>query len=130
MDTASVGCTPTNQRGIMAKTQKIRVNINVTEEQKEKMLQLSSNLQMSLTEYIITQCLHPVTQDQHDSVAMLEALRERIRMQQEVIDRQEMDIDMWKQNYTSAFNMAQMGMWHSLPFWKKLFTKVKELPNK
>lgn len=130
MSIKRVSNTPEQRGTIMAKQQKIRINVNVTEEQKADILRLANNMQMNLTEYILNQCLNPVKPDYEENRVTLESLRQQIRLQQDIIDQATRDIEMWQQNYNAAFNMAQMGMWHSLPFWKKLFTKVKELPNK
>jgi len=109
------------------KNNKVRVNINISPEQKELMQQRAEAMSMNLTEYILHSTLNNQSREDTD---LLEALRQQLQMQRDKIEDLQEDVKLWQEHYKAAFQMAQMGMWHSLPFWKKLFSKPKEIDTK
>ena len=109
------------------KNNKVRVNINISPEQKELMQQRADAMSMNLTEYILHSTLNNQSREDTD---LLEALRQQLQMQRDKIEDLQEESRMWQEHYKAAFQMAQMGMWHSLPLWKRIFTKPKEIENK
>jgi len=99
-----------------------RININVTPQQKSKLMQRAKKENITLTNFILNKCL----KDDPAESQQMNILEVENRFLLEKVDMLQKEYDDLKQMYQITH---QAMLWHSLPFYKKIGKRL-ELPNK
>lgn len=118
----------THKRGITMSA-KVRININVSEEQKQTIQRRADAQSMTVTDYILYCTLvdQPKEEKQDNQTEML---REQIRLYQEQIAILKQSLEHTQKSYEDMSRMAQLLQMNALPFYKRIFSKTKGIENK
>ena len=117
----------THERGMtMAK---VRININVSEKQKEDIQRRADAQSMTVTDYILY-CTLVDQPKEETSTDNTDALKEQIRLYQEHIATLKQSLEHAQAGYEDMSRMAQLLQMNTLPFYKRIFSKTKGIENK
>ena len=106
---------------------RVRININVTEEQKAIIQARANAMDMTITDFILSKALDNPQRHTDD---LSEQYKQRIMQLTQEIDKLNREIEYTREQSNRVYEMAKLSLINNLPFWKKIFTKTKEIENK
>jgi uncharacterized protein (DUF1778 family) len=109
------------------KMSRIRININVTEEQKAIIQARANAMDMTITDFILSKTLD---NPQRQSDDLVEQYKLRIMQLTQEVDKLSREIEYTREQSNRVYEMAKLSLINNLPFWKRVFTKTKEIENK